>query len=121
MTRFNSLLLGSAAGIVASFAAQAGDLPTRKAAPVEYVRICSAYGPGFFYIPGSDTCLRIGGRALFEYATGNTFNKTTDVSTFQATARLILDARTATDWGLLRAFARIDLSRVSGNDPLGTF
>jgi hypothetical protein len=121
MTRFNSLLLGSAVGSVASVAAQAADLPTRKAAPVEYVRICSAYGPGFFYIPGSDTCLRVGGRAIFEYATGNTFNKTTDVSTFQATARLILDARTATDWGLLRAFARIDISRASGNAPLGTF
>ena len=121
MRRIASLFLASAAGISVGHAAWAADLPTRKAAPVEYVRICSAYGPGFFYIPGSDTCLRIGGRALFEYATGNTFNKTTDVSTFQATARLILDARTATDWGLLRAFARIDFSRASGNDPLGTF
>ena len=121
MRRIASLFLASAAGISVGHAAWAADLPTRKAAPVEYVRICSAYGPGFFYIPGSDTCLRIGGRALFEYETGTTFNKLSDVSSFNATARLILDARTATDWGLLRAFARIDLSRVSGNDPLGTF
>jgi hypothetical protein len=27
------------------------------AAPVQYVRFCSLYGPGFFYIPGTDTCL----------------------------------------------------------------
>jgi hypothetical protein len=27
-----------------------------QAAPVEYVKICSLYGAGFFYIPGSDTC-----------------------------------------------------------------
>jgi hypothetical protein len=45
-----SLLLGSAAGLLTVAGAQAADLPTRKAAPVEYVRICDAYGAGFFYI-----------------------------------------------------------------------
>src|SRR5919202_2680306 len=62
-----SLLLGSAAGLCAVVGAQAADLPVKKAAPVEYVRICTAYGAGFFYIPGTDTCLRVGGRARFEY------------------------------------------------------
>ena len=59
-----SLLLGSAAGLATIGAAQAADLPTRKAAPVEYVRVCDAYGAGFFYIPGTDTCLRVGGLVL---------------------------------------------------------
>ena len=59
MKLVKSLLLGSAAGIAAVAGAQAADLPSRKAAPVEYVRVCSAYGAGFFYIPGTDTCLRI--------------------------------------------------------------
>ena len=27
-----------------------------QAAPVEYVKVCSLYGAGFFYIPGTDTC-----------------------------------------------------------------
>ena len=27
------------------------------AAPVEYTKICSLYGAGFFYIPGTDTCV----------------------------------------------------------------
>ncbi|GAC1332544.1 MAG: porin [Beijerinckiaceae bacterium] len=67
-----SLLLGSAAGLVAVAGAQAADLPTRKAAPVEYVRICDAYGAGFFYIPGTDTCLKVGGLALFETRIFNT-------------------------------------------------
>jgi hypothetical protein len=40
--------------------AQAADLPV-KAKAVEYVRICSLYGAGFFYIPGTDTCIKIGG------------------------------------------------------------
>ena len=64
MTLVKSLLLGTAAGLVSVAAAQAADLPTRKAAPVQYVRVCDAYGAGFFYIPGSDTCLRVGGFVL---------------------------------------------------------
>ncbi len=64
MKLVKSLLLGSAAGLVSVVAAQAADLPTRKAAPVQYVRVCDAYGAGFFYIPGSDTCLRVGGFVL---------------------------------------------------------
>ena len=64
MKLVKSLLLGSAAGLATVVAAQAADLPTRKAAPVEYVRVCDAYGAGFFYIPGTDTCLRVGGLVL---------------------------------------------------------
>jgi Porin subfamily len=61
MKLVKSLLLGSAAGLVAVAGAQAADLPVRKAAPVDYVRVCTTYGAGFFYIPGTDTCLRISG------------------------------------------------------------
>lgn len=62
-----SLLLGSAAGIAAISGVQAADLPVAKAAPVEYVRVCAAYGAGFFYVPGTDTCIKIGGRVRAEY------------------------------------------------------
>ncbi len=55
-----SLLLGTAAGLVAMTGAQAADLPV-KAKPVQYVKICSLYGAGFYYIPGTDTCIKIGG------------------------------------------------------------
>ena len=60
MKMVKSLVLGSAATIVAMSGAQAADLPV-KAKPVEYVRICSLYGAGFYYIPGTDTCVKIGG------------------------------------------------------------
>ena len=53
-----SLILGSAAALLAAGGAQAADLPI-KAKPVEYVRVCSLYGAGFFYIPGTDTCTRM--------------------------------------------------------------
>jgi len=55
-----SILLGSAAGIVAVASAQAADLPTRKAAPAEYVKICNVGGMAGFVIPGSDTAARDG-------------------------------------------------------------
>ncbi|HET6378842.1 MAG TPA: porin, partial [Methylocella sp.] len=61
--------LGGAAAATALLlpqAAGAADLPARQAAPIEYVRICDAYGAGFFYIPGTDTCLRVGGLVLGE-------------------------------------------------------
>lgn len=43
------------AAIAAGFAAMIAT--PGHAAPVEYVRICSLYGAGFFYIPGTDTCV----------------------------------------------------------------
>src|SRR5260370_40339471 len=61
MTAMKSLLLSSASVLVA-FGAQAADLPV-KAKPVEYVKICNLYGAGFYYIPGTDTCIKIGGYA----------------------------------------------------------
>jgi Porin subfamily len=55
----------SLAGVLLA-GARAAEPPARQAAPIEYVRICDAYGAGFFSIPGTDTCLRAGGLALAE-------------------------------------------------------
>ena len=60
MKMVKSLILGSAAGLLAMGGAQAADLPV-KAKAVEYVKICSLYGAGFYYIPGTDTCIKLGG------------------------------------------------------------
>ena len=60
MKMVKSLILGSAAGLIAMSGAQAADLPV-KAKAVEYVRICSLYGAGFYYMPGTDTCIKFGG------------------------------------------------------------
>src|SRR6266568_8853630 len=71
MKMVKSLLLGSAAGLVAVAGAQAADLPV-KAKPVEYVKICTLYGDGFYYIPGTDICLKIGGWVRYDAYFGNT-------------------------------------------------
>ncbi|MEW9308798.1 porin [Labrys neptuniae] len=105
-----SLLLGAAAGIAAISTAQAADLPMTKGEAVEYVKVCSAFGPGFFYIPGSDTCLKIGGEIRADYRVfgGNGFSRNDDRSAFNTQARVWFDARTETDWGLLRSYFQIN-------------
>ena len=71
MTLIKSLLLGSAAGVVAVASAQAADLPTRKAAPVEYVRVCNVGGITGWTLPGSDTCVKLSGYITAQVVGGN--------------------------------------------------
>jgi hypothetical protein len=93
----------------------------RKAAPVEYVRVCTAHGAGFFFIPGTDTCLRVGGRARFEYQYTQQNSRNSSVSGYRGLGRLNIDARTATPYGTLRAFVRFEIaSRTGGYLKSGT-
>ncbi len=67
-----SLLLSSAATLVAISGAQAADtIIAPEPEAVEYVRICDAYGAGYFYIPGTETCLRIGGYVRYQATAGD--------------------------------------------------
>lgn len=67
-----SLLLGSAAAAVAFSGAQAADaIVIAEPEPMEYVRICDAYGAGYFYIPGTETCLRISGWVRYQVETAD--------------------------------------------------
>ena len=114
MKLVKSLLLGSAAGLTAVAGAQAADLPVKKAVAVEYVRVCTAYGAGFFYIPGTDTCLRVTGFAQFAYQYTNQNTLRPDVSGIRSMGRIALDARTDTAYGTLRTFIRMDMRNASG-------
>ena len=71
MTLIKSILLGSAAGIVAVASAQAADLPTKKAAPVEYVKVCNVGGITGWTLPGSDTCVKLSGYMTAQFTGGN--------------------------------------------------
>ncbi|TIS93907.1 porin, partial [Mesorhizobium sp.] len=74
-----SLLLGSAAALVAVSGARAADaVVVAEPEPAEYVRICDVYGAGYFYIPGTETCLRIGGYVRYDIGVG-------DVGSFDGT------------------------------------
>ena len=67
MKMVKSLLLGTAAGFVAVAGAQAADMPVKGPA-VGYVKICNLYGDGFYYLPGTDICVKIGGYVRAEYS-----------------------------------------------------
>jgi hypothetical protein len=123
MKMVKSLVLGSAAGLLAmSAGAQAADLPV-KAKAVEYVRICSLYGAGFFYIPGTDTCIKIGGylRAEVNYHGGNSdapfwsgdpgvVDRYTNQYNDLARMALTIDTRTQTEYGVVRTFGQADFT-----------
>ena len=117
MKTVKSLLLGAAAGFVALTGAQAADLPG-KAAPAEYVRICDTYGAGFFFIPGTDTCLRIGGYVRMDAYATQTFGAATNLYTTRTRLLLNFDARSNTEYGLLRAYGEFLIQRGPGNNVL---
>jgi len=75
MTFLKRLLLSSVAALVVSAGAQAADLPTRKAAPVEYVRVCNVGGVTGWTMPGSDTCVKISGFMTAHFIAGNLSNQ----------------------------------------------
>jgi hypothetical protein len=116
MNVIKSLVLGSAAALVAMSGAQAADLPI-KAKAVEYVKVCSLYGAGFYYIPGTDTCIKLGGylRAETVWAGNGSYNNAVNgvsgarnrLSNYyysRAREDLNIDTRTATEYGVVRTF-----------------
>jgi hypothetical protein len=120
MKMVKSLVLGSAAGLVAMSGAQAADLPV-KAKAVEYVRICSLYGAGFFYIPGTDTCIKLGGYLRVDTTfngsiydqpawSGDLGQHNRYVDNFASRSRMAItvDTRTATEYGVVRTFGQGD-------------
>ena len=118
MKMVKSLILGSAAGLIAMGGAQAADLPV-KAKAVEYVRICSLYGAGFFYIPGTDTCIKLGGYLRVDTTfNGSAYggpawsgdlgqqNRYRDYFVGRSRLALTVDTRTATEYGVVRTFGQ---------------
>lgn len=119
-----TLLLGSAAVIGFSGASQAADLSVMAVEPVDYVRICDAFGDGYWYIPGTDTCIALGGyvRWQVEFSDPDTTigndddNDTTHYSNWVMKTRAVLtvEARTQTDWGPLVSFIEYESNFSKG-------
>jgi hypothetical protein len=143
MSKIKSLILGSAAVIAASAGAQAADLPV-KAKAVQYVKICSLYGNGFYYIPGTDTCIKLGGyvradvnlnsnnydsalsglssSALFTGSgipagVAGTYARDSGYYTTRSRVQLNIDTRTATEYGVVRTYWASNFEHSSGWGP----
>ncbi|MBR0751016.1 porin [Bradyrhizobium jicamae] len=126
MTQLKSLILGSAAVLAAVGGAQAADLPV-KAKAVEYVKVCSLYGPGFYFIPGTDTCIKLGGYLRVETAlnTNSVYGAQTSLPasgqnaydnyyTARSREDFNIDTRTATEYGVVRTFFDATFSWTTG-------
>jgi opacity protein-like surface antigen len=124
-------LLGGGAVLIMAHDAQAADaIVAAGPEPMEYVRVCDAFGTGFFYIPGTQTCLKVGGYVRFDIGVGNmpdyglgadapddidtdgdgiadTGDGRGDTAFEQARFALDVDARTDTEYGTLRAYTQL--------------
>lgn len=123
-----SLLLGSAAALVAVTGARAADVIVPLAPePADYVRVCDVYGSGFFYIPGTETCMKIGGYVRFKYIMqdldtvsggiledARNFNGDDYSAYSRVRVRLNFDVREETELGTLRGFARVQAENTTG-------
>src|SRR3954462_2445258 len=119
MKLVKGLVLGSAAVVAVIGEANAADLPV-KAKAIEYVRVCSTYGAGFWYIPGTDTCIKLGGyeRADTTINGGGAHgqpawngdsgqqNRFRDIFISRSRMALTVDTRTASEYGVVRTFAQ---------------
>jgi opacity protein-like surface antigen len=138
-----SLLLGSAAALVAVSGAKAADVVVApEPEPVEYVRVCDVYGAGFFYIPGTEVCLKFDGYFRYDIGAGDLFGlESYDKKDFfddgtvnindtyykRMRAAFRWDARTETELGTLRGYAHInfqvdtnqDFEDPDGDGPVG--
>lgn len=135
MKMVKSLILGSAVAFAATAGAQAADLPV-KAKPVSYVKICPQYGPGFYYIPGTDICLKVGGLVFAEAGYHSAGAITTLASAaatteselnWRARGYLAIDARQNTAYGTLRSYIlggfqqrnNTSAGQIAGGNPFG--
>ena len=130
-----SLLLGSAAALAAVSGAQAADaIVAAEPEPMEYVRVCDAFGTGYFYIPGTETCLKIGGFIRFQTSFGSDastsrYNQanhdflgnggpnysTSDWDAFSR-AYISFDAKSDTEYGTLTGFFAAEFNADNDTD-----
>ncbi|MFY8114783.1 MAG: porin, partial [Rhabdaerophilum sp.] len=116
MKLVKSLLLGSAAGLVAVAGASAADLGVKKPTAVEYVKTCPTYGAGFFVVPGTTSCLKLIGRVRLDYIFDNPRTNVQNSNRFRARGYVGFDHRTATEYGLLRTYVRAFFQRENAVD-----
>jgi len=128
--KFRTILLGSAAAFAIAGTAHAADLAVAES--VDYVKVCDAYGAGYWYVPGSDVCVHIGGYVLFDtiFAKDNYLNFPQDAGDipgvgtggpsgykaswhFYEENELDVDAKWMTDLGA----ATIHMALRNNNDP----
>lgn len=122
---FSTVLLGSSVALAAVSGAQAADaIVAAEPEPMDYVRVCDAFGIGYFYIPGTETCLKINGYARFQVSFGpDEVNKrqgwgaqgTSDWDAFSR-AYIAFSAKSDTELGTLTGFFASEFNADNDSD-----
>ena len=118
-----ALLAGSVAAFASVSASHAADaIVVAEPEPMEYVRVCDAFGTGFFYIPGTETCLKVGGYTRFEIGAGDDPYTGEDIgwSTF-ARGSLMFDAKNDTEIGTVRSVIDLRFQSNGSNYVNGAY
>jgi hypothetical protein len=131
-----TILISSSATLLISSGAYAADaVVSPEPEAVEYVRVCDAYGAGYFYIPGTETCLKIGGYVRYDLTGGNDvygrgfeardsklFAKNNKRDTYEGLARFSLKFSTAseTELGTLKTYSDLRFQWKDGADAKST-
>jgi opacity protein-like surface antigen len=126
-----SLLLGAVSVIIVSTGAKASDAVMAEPEAVEYVRVCDAYGEGYFYIPGTKTCLRIGGYVRYDMGWGKlagNYGQGLDTDAdgigdaWDKNARLSFQISTSSDTelGTLSTFSEVRFNYENNDATIGT-
>nr|WP_196108059.1 MULTISPECIES: porin [unclassified Ochrobactrum] len=135
--RFTLLSMSSIATLSSlSVAYGADNIVAPEPDAAQYVRVCDAYGAGYFYIPGTETCLRVHGyvRYLMQggddvYGRGFTdkdgapyLQRSTKRDTWDISTRFTLRASTAseTELGTLKTYAETRFQWSNGADSSST-
>lgn len=139
---FRRLVLASAAALSAVPAVRAADaVVVAEPEPMEYVRICDTYGVGFYYIPGTETCLKVSGYMRFDAGAGafgltDVIEKgsgtpdgdhldgpfdTNDTYDLRARFQLRVDSRAETELGTLRTYAAVNFEWDTGVSEIDFF
>ena len=124
----NRFLFGLGIALASSAAYAADAVVVAEPEPMEYVRICEAYGVGFYYIPGTETCLKISGYVRMDIGAGafgltdvvdkqgwgenapDWWENLDDTYDVRARFQLRLDSRSETELGTLRTYAAVNFN-----------
>jgi hypothetical protein len=110
------------AAAIAALVVTATAAPSQAQA-VQYVKVCSLYGAGFFYIPGTDTCTNANQIVNNEFATAR-LNTLSSTGTAMAASLVAPWLPTGTNFAISNhwaafngenAFGTSGLMRLSGN------
>jgi len=106
--KLSTLLLSSAAIVVAG-SAYAADLPAKKGAPAAKAATgCPAFGAGYFQIPGSDNCIKFSGFVRSQFA------NTSTTTSLTPSAELGVSIMSNTDMGALSSGFRQSMDTSTG-------